>query len=97
MIAGADVYEYAASTFIQQIRLDCPPAAGYLEQIQANYGPYPAFLAAFALTILKDRREHQRIVSSYEALKTFAYYDEMRETSEAIQLYQEAAKHLLSL
>jgi len=96
MIGLANVYTYAANGFIQQIRQDSPRAAGCLEQIQNEYGPYPAFLAAFALTVLRDRRNRPSFSAQHEALKTFTFYDEMQGTTEAIRLYKEAADYLLA-
>ncbi|MBI1258583.1 MAG: hypothetical protein GC204_14035 [Chloroflexi bacterium] len=94
MNAGANVYVHASRGFIQKIRQNSQPAALYLEEIQRDYGAYPAFLAAFALTVLMDRHTRQRLSSSTEALKRFAFYDEMRDTTGAIRLYQEAARQL---
>jgi hypothetical protein len=96
MIGLANVYAQAASGFIQQIRQHSPPAAGCLEQIQTQYGSYAAFLAAFALVILQDRHNRPRSPSSYDALKTFPYYEEMRGKPEALSLYKEAADYLFS-
>jgi hypothetical protein len=96
MMGLANIYSQAASGFIQQIRQYSPPAAGCLEKIQSLYGSYAAFLAAFALVILQDRHNRPRSPSSYDALKTFLYYEEMREKPEAINLYKEAADYLFS-
>src|SRR4051794_10020806 len=96
VVGLAVVYTQAAEVYIQQIRQYSLPAAGCLEQIRIQYGSYAAFLAAFALVVLRERRNRLHSLSSSEALKAFTYYEEMRDTDEAIQLYREAATYLLT-
>jgi hypothetical protein len=92
---SSKTYHEAAIEFIQQIRQYSSSAADCIEQIQLQYGIRAAYLAAFALVDLKHRQvKHQYNPSSHD-LHAFTYCDEMRETAEAIRLYEAAAAHLL--
>ena len=90
-----DEYGNVAREFIQQVRQQNSPAADCIEQIHTQYGARAAYLAAFALTLLKDRLNQQGYSSTQLALESFTYYQEMQGDAEAIRLYQEAAAHFL--
>ncbi len=94
MSLNPDEYTQAAAELIQQIRQQSAAAAQCLELIQARNGVRAAYLAAFALIILKGQAGQMGYPSLDEALKVFTFYDEMQEDSESIRLYEQAA-HLL--
>ncbi|MEO8393716.1 MAG: hypothetical protein ABI700_12065 [Chloroflexota bacterium] len=89
-------YGDVAIQFIQQIREHSSSAADCLEQIQVDYGTRAAYLAAYALIFLKQWQTQQRYVASSQDLHAFTYCEEMKGNAEAIQLYEDAARHLLS-
>jgi hypothetical protein len=91
-----NTYCEAANEYIQRIRQYSPSAAHCIEQIQSQYGVRAAYLAGFALMMLKDHVNQSGYSSPNNALKSFTYYDEMQMYAGAIALYVEAAKHLLA-
>jgi hypothetical protein len=88
-------YGSAASNFIQQIRQINSPAADDLEQIQALLGDHTAYLAAFALIILKASQDKYRRDVTFNDLYGFTAYQELQKNAEAVRLYKEAAQHFL--
>lgn len=86
-----DDYTQAADDYIQQIREHSPAAAASLDQIREKFGVRAAYLAAFALVVLK-----QKLRPAPDALKKFTFYQEMQDNAEAIRLYNDAAAKLLS-
>jgi len=92
---SSNTYSEAAKEFIQEIRQHSSPAADCIEQIHAQFGTRAAYLAAFALAYLKQRQAHQKYPPSQHDLYAFTYCEEMQNSAEAIQLYKEAATHLL--
>ena len=95
MSQSYDAYTNLANEFISKIRKQSPAAAECIEQIRAQYGAQPAYLAAFALVMLAQRLNQTGYASLGEALKSFTFYEEMKDTAEAIRLYEDAAEHLL--
>nr|AUN37600.1 hypothetical protein [uncultured bacterium] len=89
-----DEYSDAADELTEEIRQLSPAAADCIEQIRAKFGTRPAYLAAFALIIYRERLHRAGKSAPIEDLKSFTYYEEMRDIGEAIQLYEEAAAHL---
>jgi len=92
---GSKVYSEAAHEFIQQVRLQSSAAAACLEQIQSQDGSRAAYLAAFALIQLKRLQLERKYLPSQHDLHVFTFCEEMRDTAEAIRLYEQAAEHLL--
>jgi hypothetical protein len=89
-----DEYTDAADELTQEIRQLSPAAADCIEQIRAKFGTRAAYLAAFALIIYRERLHRAGKSAPREDLKSFTYYEEMRDIAEAVQLYEEAAAHL---
>src|SRR5579871_2509889 len=90
---SSNAYSQVATEFIQQIRQDSPSAAECIEQIQGQYGTRAAYLAAFALLQLKRSQVEHGYPPNSQDLHAFTYCEEMRDTPEAIQLYEAAANH----
>lgn len=88
-------YGQAANEFVQQIRQLSPAAADCIEQIREQFGTRAAYLAAFALILLKNKQVETQYNPSQRDLYAFTYCEEMRETAAAMHLYEEAARHLL--
>jgi hypothetical protein len=88
-------YGDAANQFVQQIRQLSPSAADCIEQIRDRFGTRAAYLAAFALILLKNQQVEKQFNPSQRDLYAFTYCEEMRDTAGAMQLYEEAANHLL--
>src|SRR4051812_43814528 len=91
-----DSYLQAVHEYLLRVRQYSPAAAECIEQIQSQFGARAAYLAGFALIMLKDRLNRMAYSSLHHALKTFSYYDEMQGSPDAIRLYEEAAEQLLS-
>jgi len=95
MSQSYDTYGKIADEFIRQVRQRSPAAADCIEQIRIQHGARPAYLAAFALVIFGSRLNQRGYATPQEALKSFTFYEEMKDNAEAIQLYEEAGRNLL--
>jgi hypothetical protein len=89
-------YLQVVHEYLLRVRHYSPAAAECIEQIQSQFGARAAYLAGFALIMLKDYLNRTVYSSLHNALKTFSYYDEMQGNPDAIRLYEEAAEQLLS-
>ena len=85
----------AANELTEQIRQLSPAAADCVERVRAKYGDCAAYLAAFALVVEQESFIQSSHFWARKDFIRFTFYEEMRNTPAAIQLYEEAAAHLL--
>lgn len=87
-------YRPVLAHFVQAMRGDSEVAASCIEQIWEHYGTRAAYLAAYAILVMKQQHEeYQRPVKS-EDLKTYTFYDELQDQAYALVLYRQAAASL---
>jgi hypothetical protein len=85
-----NLYNNETDVLIEDIRQLSPVTANCIEQILTQYGERAAYLASIALIVYRQELRRSSI-SSRKDLKEFTYYEEMHETTEAVQLYEKAA------
>lgn len=80
--------------FIQVIRQESEVAANCIEQIQEQYGTRPAYLAAYAVLVMKQQHEEYKRPIKSTDLNTYTFYDEWQHQAFALALYRQAAVNL---
>ena len=95
-MTSAIAYGRMASVFVESIREVSPYAADCLEQLGASLGNSVAYHAAFALIILKEREIVYQQAPTYRDLTDFTVYQEIQGHVEALDLYEDAARHFLT-
>jgi hypothetical protein len=87
-------YQAILAHFIQTVRTDSEVAANCIEQIWEHYGTRRAYLAAYAILVMKQQYEENKRPVRSEDLNTYTFYDELCENAHALALYRQAAINL---
>src|SRR5215207_11097115 len=77
-------YQSILAHFIQSVRSDSEVAARCIEQIWEHYGTRRAYLAAYAILVMKQQYEENKRPIRSEDLNTYTFYDELHENAHAL-------------
>lgn len=92
--SNASSYRAALAELLTTFRALSPDAAECLAQLEQHFGTRAAYLAAYALHVLKIQADEHRRVPTIMTLKSFTFYEEMQQHPEAVALYYQATTHL---
>ncbi len=84
-------YRDILAHFIQAVREDSEVAANCIEQIREHYGTRPAYLAAYAIVVMKYQNEKYKRPVRASDLNSYTFYEELQENAHALALYRQAA------
>lgn len=93
-LEDTSAYRPVLAHFIQVIRAESEIAARCIEQIWEQFGTRPAYLAAYAILVMKQQHEEYKRPIKSSDLNTYTFYDEWQDQAFALALYRQAAVNL---
>jgi hypothetical protein len=89
--SNTPTYQEALSELLLSIRETSEAAAACIGQIQQQYGAKSAYLAAYAILVLKLQQDEQGRIPRLQDLTTYTFHDELKDDAHAMALYTQAA------
>jgi hypothetical protein len=93
--SNTPTYQEALSELLLSIRETSEAAATCVRQIQQQYGAKSAYLAAYAILVLKLQQDEHGRIPRLQDLTTYTFHDELKDNDHAMALYTQAAIALL--